>query len=355
VTLEVAQRSHPGLDPSKQLNEDSAAHGPTPLGYVLVVCDGMGGHALGREASQLAVATILKLLQSAPATAPPGLTLSRAILEAGRAVFRLGGPNAGPARPGSTCVAVLVHGSTADIAHVGDSRVYLVRRGQGWQLTKDHSVVQELLDRGMLTAEQAKDHPEANKITRALGMKAETDVELRDPIACGAEDVFVLASDGLTDLVRTDEIAVIVSHAASLDGACEELVRMANARGGHDNITVLMGRVGAVPPMQAGASGQAAPVISAVAPTVVEAPEGLEKTIVDPRVAAPEVTAPAMPALSPPMAPMVPMAPLSPPLPRTDPPGARPSRGGWVVLMVGFAAMAVILLGVILWLVLKDR
>jgi protein phosphatase len=345
VSLDVALRTHPGLDPTKQTNEDAAVHGATPLGYLLVVCDGMGGHALGREASQLAVGTILQLLQGAPPAAPPGPTLRGAIVEAGRAVFQLGGPKAGPTRPGSTCVAVLVHGATADVAHVGDSRAYLVRRGQVWQLTKDHSVVQELLDRGMLTPEQARDHPEANKITRALGMKAETDVELREPIACGADDVFVLATDGLCDLVRIDEIASTVGRATSLEAAGDELVRMANARGGHDNITVQLARVVASVPagITPGASGQA------VAPTIVESPsEGLEKTVIDSNPARPEATAPAMPAMPAPQ--------LGPDggarrMPSSAPPAhiGAPSRAAWVALMVGLLAMAVILLGVVVW------
>jgi serine/threonine protein phosphatase PrpC len=343
VSLDVALRSHAGLDPSKQQNEDAAVHGPTPLGYLLVVCDGMGGHALGREASQLATSTILKIVQGVPPTAPPGVTLARAIAEAGRAVYRLGGPHASPARPGSTCVAVLVHGSTADIAHVGDSRAYLIRRGQAWQLTKDHSVVQELLDRGMLTAEQAKDHPEANKITRALGMKPETDVELREPVLCGADDVFALATDGLSDLVRLDEIAVVVARSPTLEVACDELVRMANARGGHDNITVELARLAV--PAAGGISGAAS---SGVAPTVVEASDGLEKTLIDPGIAPAEPTAPAMPAVAAPG-----LAPHA--LPRTDPPPhAAPSRAGWMVLVVGLSTMALILLGVLVWWFFKE-
>jgi protein phosphatase len=335
VSLDVAQRTHPGLDPSKQTNEDAAAHGPTPLGYLLVVCDGMGGHALGREASQLAVGTISKLVQGAPPTAAPGPTLGRAVVEAGRAVYQLGGPKAGPTRPGSTCVAVLVHGATADVAHVGDSRAYLVRRGQAWQLTKDHSVVQELLDRGVLTPEQARDHPEANKITRALGMKPETEVELREPIACATDDVFVLATDGLCDLVRIDEIAATLARSASLESAGDELVRMANARGGHDNITVQLARIASVP-----VGGGPLPGVQAVAPTIVDTAEGLEKTVIDPAPARGEVTAPALRAL---------------PVPKSAPPHiGPPSRVAWIALMVGLLAMAVILLGVILWWIFKE-
>ena len=351
ASLEVAQRTDPGLDPSKQENEDAGAHGLTPVGHLLVVCDGMGGHALGREASQLALSTISRILQSAPSTAAPGPILVRAIAEAGRAVYRLGGQGPSPSRPGSTCVAVLVHGASADVAHVGDSRAFLVRRGQAWQLTKDHSVVQEMLNRGLLTAEQAAAHPDANKITRALGMKPETEVELRDPpIPCVGEDVFALATDGLCDLVRADEIAAVVTRAATLEAACDELVRMAKARGGHDNITIQLARC--PPTMAVGASGGTAPSPavpfpeSAVAPTIVEAAVSPDKTVVDPL---PAHLAPATARLEPAAKPFIAPRPAEPVTHRGS-----PSRAGWLVLVLGFAGMALILAGVVLWWFFRE-
>jgi protein phosphatase len=338
VPLEVAQRTHPGLDPTKQANEDAAGHGSTPLGYLLVVCDGMGGHALGQEASQLAVSTILTAMRGVPAGLPTGPALVRAIMDAGRAVYQLGGDRPTPARPGSTCVAVLVHGASADVAHVGDSRVYLVRRGAAWPLTKDHSVVQELMDRGMLTPEQARDHPEANKITRALGMKADTEVDLREAVPCGADDVFVLATDGLCDLVRQEEIAAAIARVPTLEGACEELIRLANSRGGHDNITIQLARV--TPVVAAGVGGAAGATLTdqEVAPTIVETP--VARTM-------PAVVAPPMQGAPPAVAP-------SARRPTAEGPTARPARGGWVALLVGLLAMALILAGVMLWLIVRG-
>src|SRR6266542_1805086 len=237
--LEVAQHSDPGRDPNKQINEDAAGHKPTELGHLLVVCDGMGGHALGQEASQLALRTIIQTIEGVAPGTPPGAALVRAVTQAGRVVYDMGGTGPQAGRPGSTCVAVLVHAASAEVAHVGDSRAYLVRQGQIWQLTKDHSVVQQMIDVGAITPEQAVMHPEANKITRALGMKPETDVELREPaLPCSPDDIFVLATDGLCDLVRNDEIAAVLARSPKLEVACDELIRMANDRGGHDNITV---------------------------------------------------------------------------------------------------------------------
>jgi protein phosphatase len=391
--LEVAQRTDPGRDPDKQVNEDSAAYRATKLGHLLVVCDGMGGHALGQEASRLAVTTILQWVDAAAPGTTPGAALSHAIVEAGRRVYAMGGAGPLAGRPGSTCVALLVHGAAVEVAHVGDSRAYFIRNGHIWPLTKDHSIVQQLLDQGAITPEQAVLHPEGNKITRALGMKPDTEVELRDPpLLQAAGDVFVLASDGLCDLVRTDEIGAVVTQAASLDLACQNLVAMANARGGHDNITVLLARV--LPGGSAGAAVSHEPL----APTIVEAPGGApvpEKTLIDrpvsaapgsaaqfgpapsagspfappPSAAAPQAAGPASAVASAPASPgsrpiteplhAAPMPPgaqpraSAPASPAPTIPPAPPSRSGLLVGIV--VVMTVFLIGVAVWWILKGR
>jgi protein phosphatase len=254
---------------------------------------------------------------------------------------------------------------------VGDSRAYLVRGQQIWRLTKDHSVVQQLIDLGALTPEQAALHPEANKITRALGMKSETDVEVRDPaVACEAGDVIVLATDGLSDLVRTEEIAGIVSRPTRLDAAGDELVRLANARGGHDNITVQLARVVSTTAPSQEIVPHAAPALTLIDPKTGVAPE---KTVVDPApkmiATAPPTTVPLgvpVPApgrptpLMPPNFAPPPAAPVSYPIPAVDTapptqthPGA-PSRSGFLVLALGFALVGVILAGVVLWWILRG-
>jgi protein phosphatase len=400
--LEVAQRTDPGRDPDKQVNEDSAAYRATKLGHLLVVCDGMGGHALGQEASRLAVTTIMQSLDTAAPGTTPGTALAQAIAEAGRRVYQMGGTGPQAGRPGSTCVALLVHGAAVEVAHVGDSRAYFVRNGHIWPLTKDHSVVQQLLDKGAITPEQAVAHPEGNKITRALGMKPDTEVELRDPpLLQAVGDVFVLATDGLCDLVRTDEIGTVVMQATSLDLACQNLVAMANARGGHDNITVLVARV-----LPGGGAGATVPH-EPLAPTIVEAPSVVaapEKTLIDrpsgaappsaahfpptssaaapfapssaagpPFAPAPSATAPhaAAPASAASPAPASPGRPITEPLhvppvlppsqprgpapgsvPHTIPP-APPSRSG--LLVVAVAMMLLFFVGVIVWWIMRGR
>jgi serine/threonine protein phosphatase PrpC len=406
--LEVAERTDPGRDPDKQVNEDSAGHRVTKLGHLLVVCDGMGGHALGQEASRLAVATIMQSVESSAPGTPPGQALAQAIFEAGRRVFDMGGAPQQAGRPGSTCVALLVHAGAVEVAHVGDSRAYFIRGGRIWPITKDHSVVQQMLDQGAITPEQALVHPEGNKITRALGMKPDTDVELRDPpLLQAVGDIFILASDGLCDLVRTEEIGMVVLQAPSLDLAGQNLVAMANARGGHDNITVLLARV--LPGGAAGAGISQEPV----APTIVEGAMSAppDKTLVDMPQVAPGAVAPpsphapaplyvppspgvahssagapyvppssavaqsspatpyappASPGAHPPSSPgTTPSGPITEPLaivppgvhrapsiPRTIPP-APPSRSGMFVAIV--VVMVLLLGGVVVWWALRGR
>jgi protein phosphatase len=128
------------------------------------------------------------------------------------------------------------------VAHVGDSRAFLVHAGSIFQVTRDHSMVQQMVDAQLLTPEQAAHHPEANKITRALGIAPDVEVELRaQPLMHAAGDIFVLCSDGLSDLVSMQEISD-VTQGAPYERAASDLVDMANARGGHDNVTVVMVR-----------------------------------------------------------------------------------------------------------------
>jgi PPM family protein phosphatase len=253
----VAHRSDPGRDPNKQVNEDACVYQETPFGHLLVVCDGMGGHAAGKEASTLAISVILAELAKTPTATAPGEALRQAIKAASRSVWALGAlPEAG-GRPGSTCVASLVHSMGTEVAHVGDSRMYLVRAGQIWQLTRDHSMVQQMVDAGLLRPEEMIGHPDSNKITRALGMDVEADVELRqDVLLQQPGDLFMLCSDGVSDVVRDSDLLAMAT--LSLDGArvpqlCEQVVQLANARGGPDNITIMVALV-----LEAGLRAQAA-------------------------------------------------------------------------------------------------
>ncbi len=247
VELEYGQATDPGLDPAKRVNEDACGYAHTEYGHLFVVCDGMGGHAGGKQASDIAIRTIFDKMATRIPNVAAGDALVAAIEEAGRKVYEFGGPPANQQRPGSTCVAVVLQGDRLDVAHVGDSRAYAIRGKQIYRLTRDHSMVQELLDGGVISEQEAIGHPDSNKITRALGMTPEVEVEKRlEPMELYEGDVFVLASDGLTDLARNDDILVTVTEYLKkhdIQAVCDELVALANRRGGHDNITVQVGRV----------------------------------------------------------------------------------------------------------------
>ena len=235
--VEIAFRTDPGRDPEKQVNEDAVFHVETPHGLLAVVCDGMGGHAGGKEASELATKTIREIVLAAPAVTSPRDALKVAIEEANRRVWGMP-TDEGGFRPGSTVVAVLAHAAGAEVAHVGDSRVYLLHAGAITQVTKDHSMVQQMVDAHLLAPEEAAGHPDANRISRALGMHATVDVEVRPmPVIHVAGDAFLLCSDGLSDLVAPDDILHVVGTAPP-EQAAGQLIDLANARGGHDNITV---------------------------------------------------------------------------------------------------------------------
>jgi protein phosphatase len=247
LKIDFAQASDPGRDPNKQVNEDSCGYAETRFGHLAVLCDGMGGHYGGKEASRTAITTIFEMFEQMPLSVPPGQALKNAIEEAGRRVYLLGGPPDNRTRPGSTVVAMLLHDRGLDVAHVGDSRAYIIRSNQIYPLTRDHSMVQGMIDAGMLTEESAMGHPDSNKITRALGMRPDVDVEVRpESMEVFQGDVLLQSSDGLTDLALGRDILGATRQALSSGGvehACHMLVKMANDRGGHDNITVQMLRV----------------------------------------------------------------------------------------------------------------
>jgi PPM family protein phosphatase len=342
--VEYAERSDPGRDPDKQVNEDACGHRETRLGHLCVVCDGMGGHAAGREAAELAVATIFEVFDRAAESDAPGPVLRAAIEEASRRVFTMRTSEVAGGRPGSTVVAVLLHAGGTEVAHVGDSRAYLVHEGQIFRVTRDHSMVQEMVNAGVLTPEQAAHHPDANRITRALGMGADVEVELRAaPIAYVTGDAFVLCSDGLCDLVQDEEILGIVGGEPPAQAA-GKLVDLANARGGHDNVTVIVLRA------RENALVSAAPV----APTVVQGHtammEAAPATIADPR--APRRTEPLMAAMGP---------AVIPPAPEPPPPSSQiPSRraggpGVTVVVGIALAFALLVLLAAVLYEHLGER
>jgi protein phosphatase len=222
---------------------------------LFVVADGMGGHAAGEVASRLAVTTIQEAMARykdgtevelvgppAPAASPASNHLLSSIRLANRAIFEAAISRSDYEGMGTTLVAVLGRDDTVTLAHVGDSRIYRVRGDAIEQLSRDHSLVQEQVDDGILTADEAHSSHLRHLITRALGIKGVVDVDLVETPA-RAGDVLLLCSDGLSDLVEDEEMLAAVRQHADPDEACQALVDRANYRGGDDNITVVIVQV----------------------------------------------------------------------------------------------------------------
>ena len=250
VDITLGSLTHVGMKRSG--NEDSycALVGPnSPPGTdsLLAVADGMGGHQSGEVASALAIQELVSRLSSdgvGDATLPSAgrhdALMQRVVQEANAEV------NRAATRPetrgmGTTLTSALLVGTDLFVAHVGDSRAYLLRKGKLRQITQDHSWVAEEVSRGALTPEQARDHPRKNVLTRALGIAASVQVDtMRVELEEG--DVLLLCSDGLNSLVTDDEIGSALSKNDPQE-ACGSLVELANSHGGHDNITVVIARM----------------------------------------------------------------------------------------------------------------
>jgi PPM family protein phosphatase len=227
----------------RELNEDSCAyiHPDDPRlleskGLLLVVADGMGGHSAGEVASRLAVDVVTRAYYED--TGDPRSALENAFHEANLAIYKAAEEDSGKNGMGTTCIALVLQDGTATAAHVGDSRLYLVREGSIYLMTEDHSAVMEMVKAGLITLEQARHHPEKNVILRAMGSHAEVEVTTwQEPFPVRAGDRFLLCSDGLYDLVADEEIRrIVLLSAPSI--ACASLIELAKERGGHDNITV---------------------------------------------------------------------------------------------------------------------
>jgi serine/threonine protein phosphatase PrpC len=232
-------------------NEDSLFVNPEQ--HLFVVADGMGGHAAGEIASKVAVESINEFVcltgGDEEITWPFGLDenisydgnrLKTAIRYANRKVLEATKEKSEYEGMATTVAAVLVDGDTANLGHVGDSRVYLVRDGEITQLTSDHSWVNEQIQSGVISPDQARTHPLRNVVTRALGGKPDLQVDMQQHKAKG-NDILLLCSDGLTTMITDEDIARVVREAGGdVEKAAQALVASANAKGGEDNITVLL-------------------------------------------------------------------------------------------------------------------
>ncbi len=237
----VGMASDPGC--VRDNNEDRvravrpAREGADGDGLLAVVCDGMGGHAAGETASRIATDVIAS---EYPGRDDPGAALVRAIRHANRAVHEAAGSDPALTGMGTTCTAMVLRGGLAWCAHVGDSRCYLVRDGEIFVMTEDHSAVMALVREGSISRDEAREHPDKNVISRALG--SHRDIEVTSwprPFVIRPGDRFLLSTDGLHDVIREEEILRVV-HGRPPHEACLELVRLAREQGAPDNVSVIV-------------------------------------------------------------------------------------------------------------------
>jgi protein phosphatase len=245
VQLAVGFRSDVGMVRSG--NEDNVFAEADAQRGVFVVADGMGGHAAGEVASEMAVQIVARHLLPLETvdTSEAEETMSLSLREANRAIYERMLAEVDKQGMGTTASVLMLSGDKYLIGQVGDSRVYLLRDGALRQVTKDHSYVQEQVDAGLLTPEQARYHPYSNVITRCVGANESVDVDLfRGEVRPG--DVFLVASDGLTGMVDDRRLQQILLARSTPSRIVDALIAEANGRGGLDNITAIVVQVGAV-------------------------------------------------------------------------------------------------------------
>jgi protein phosphatase len=249
--LDVANLSHPGM--VRAHNEDAIFVDRSGLA---VLADGMGGYNAGEVASGIAVSVVKEGLMPelisgrdlSKVDNHTGLTHAALLLQQQIAAANKGIYEAAQVRPecagmGTTIVAAVFHGSRVSVAHIGDSRCYRLRGGRFEQLTRDHSLLQEQIDSGQITADQARFSLNKNLVTRALGIEAIVPAEISE-YRVEPDDIYLLCSDGLTDMVDPEVIhGVVDEQRKTLEVAASQLIELANQNGGRDNISVILAHV----------------------------------------------------------------------------------------------------------------
>lgn len=233
-------------------NEDSIGEN-RDLGLA-VLADGMGGHRGGEVASAIAVSTILESLDNELKNIKSGdidevsgyrlesIAVNDAVTKANENVFTSSNENSQYRGMGTTVVVLLFHDNHFTVAHVGDSRLYRYRDNELVQITRDHSLMQELVDKGFYTKEQARESLNKNLVTRAIGAEESVQVDIHEDAAL-PEDIYLLCSDGLTDMLEDEVIQnTITDNSEDLEKIATELIRLSNESGGKDNISVILAR-----------------------------------------------------------------------------------------------------------------
>lgn len=250
TVLEVVALSDPGMT---RANNEDAVLAKASRGMV-ILADGMGGYNAGEVASEMATTLLGAGLEKAFASRSPDacdaagrpwvhVALENEVARVNAAIHQAARSQPQYAGMGTTLVAGIFHDDRLTVAHIGDSRVYRLRGDAFEQITRDHSLLQEQLDSGLLTREEARHAQHRNLVTRALGVDPEVAVEMHDH-AVQPGDIYLLCSDGLNDMVADDEIGMTIGMlSANLALCATQLIQMANDNGGRDNVSVILVKV----------------------------------------------------------------------------------------------------------------
>lgn len=253
-TYIIANRTDVGKE--RMVNEDSMVTFDSPNGRVIAVCDGMGGQAAGDVASSLACDIITDILENNTFSSPEE-AITRSITAANQGILHRASQDPQLEGMGATCVMLIIKDGLVHYGWVGDSRIYYVTKSGITQLSRDQSYVQQLVNSGQITREEAEHHPQKNEILNALGIPTMTPPELSPtPITPEPGSVFVLCSDGLSGMVSDEIIETIVNNSnMTLQHKADSLVNRANENGGLDNITVQLVQFGKEKLDKAGGKG----------------------------------------------------------------------------------------------------
>jgi serine/threonine protein phosphatase PrpC len=225
-------------------------------GVLAVVADGVGGNVGGEVASSIAVETVKNYYYTDRDADRVSNSLERAVKAANKRIIDAANKEPDYNGMATTCTALVLCGGEAVVAHVGDSRAYKLRGNEPIRLTRDHTLVNDLVENGTISEEQARSHPQKNIITRALGSQPDIDVDIVE-MATGVDDCYLLCSDGLSNLITEKEMAEITSS-SDPSASCEKMVELARGRGGYDNITVQVLKVSPNKPERSKSENQAA-------------------------------------------------------------------------------------------------
>lgn len=236
ISLRIGAGAHRGL--VREENQDRISRIQSPFGELFIVADGMGGHEGGATAAQMLIDGFAEHLRAQPSEAPPEEALRQAAQRANADIYQRAQDDRRLAKMGATGVLALIRDHRAWIAHAGDSRAYLWRDDRLERLTRDHTLVQRMVDHRILNEDEARHHPDSNVVTRGFGQSPEVELEVAPPLTLRPGDRLLLCSDGLSGYVEDDAIAQALAAGGEAQEIADALIDLALRAGGQDNVSL---------------------------------------------------------------------------------------------------------------------